>query len=173
MKLIEAHNPIIRQNLEAFDFDNPVVPPLELVEEMQKVRLEGRGVGLAANQVGVDTRVIVIGTIGEDFEACFFNPVITMHSKETDYFMEGCLTFPGLWLKIKRPTGITLMYQDVNGEGHHMEYNKMVARILQHEIDHLYGITFKDRANKYHLQKALKDMKKTARIKKKVDKQVN
>ena len=57
------------------------------------------------------------------------------------------------------------MYQDVNGEGHHIEYNKMVARILQHEIDHLYGVTFKERANKYHLQKALKDMKKTWELK--------
>tara|TARA_B110000263_G_C14889448_1_gene321069 strand:+ start:50 stop:247 length:198 start_codon:yes stop_codon:yes gene_type:complete len=65
------------------------------------------------------------------------------------------------------------MYHDVCGEGHHMQYNTMVARILQHEIDHLYGITFKERANKYHLQKALKDMKKNARLKKRVDKQAN
>ena len=50
MKLVEEHSPIIRQNLEAFDFDNPVVPPGELVEEMQKIRVDGRGVGLAANQ---------------------------------------------------------------------------------------------------------------------------
>ena len=159
MKLIKENNLILRKVCEPFDFDNPIVPPLELVSEMQKIRLAGRGVGLAANQVGVDARVIVLGTISEEFEAVYFNPIVTLASEETEYFVEGCLTWPGLYIKIKRPKAITVMYQDAEGESHHMKYDRMVSRILQHEIDHLHGITFKDRATKYHLEKARKDLK--------------
>ena len=84
MKLVKETDPILKKVLQPFDFENPIMPPHELVAEMQRVRKEAGGVGLAACQVGIDARVIVIGMGGfetegvEEFETAYFNPVVSL-----------------------------------------------------------------------------------------------
>jgi len=165
MELVKETHEILKKELQPFDFENPIKDPKELVEQMHRVRRKDGGIGLAANQVGVDTRVLVIGmgdfTIDgvDDFAKAFFNPVITKYSNEKEYMIEGCLSFPGLFVKVKRPKDIEIEYYDEEGVKWLDHLSGMTSRILQHEIDHLDGITFLQRANPHHLEKAKKDRK--------------
>jgi peptide deformylase len=139
---------------------------------MHKVRKLDGGIGLAAPQVGIETRVIVIGmgslqTEGtEEFSKAFFNPEITEFNEKQEYMVEGCLSYPGLFVKVKRPTEITFTYEDEDGTKFYDHLSGITARIVQHEIDHLDGITFDTKANRIHLQKAKKDRKLSGRYKK-------
>ena len=174
MKLVNEKDPILKKVMPDFNFDDPITDPVELVEKMHEVRKEDGGIGLAAPQIGVETRVVVIGMGGlqsegvEDFAKAFFNPEITEFSKTQEYMVEGCLSFPGLFVKVKRPTEITFTYEDEDGTKYYDHLSGITARILQHEIDHLNGITFDTKANRIHLQKAKKDRKLSERHKKRL-----
>ena len=178
MKLVEQTNPILRKVCTPFDFNEPVMDPYELAEGLHEIRRKDGGVGLAAPQVGIDTRALVIGlgsleTEGtEDYDQVFFNPTITASEGKEVYWVEGCLSFPGLFVKVKRPEAITLYWETEEGTGCDESFSGMTARILQHEIDHLDGITFVQRANRHHLQQAQKQMKLSARRKKKLDEEI-
>ena len=175
MNLIHETSEILIKPMPAFDFNNPVVPPHELVEEMQKLRKENGGVGLAAPQLGVETRELVIGAGNfesegtEDFNKAFFNPSIKYLEGEESYMIEGCLTFPGLFIKIKRPDVASINYYDQDGVNFEEVFTGMTSRILQHEIDHLDGILFTSRANRIHLEKDKKDRKLSERRRKKMN----
>ena len=175
MKLIRETSELLTRPMPAFDFENPIVPAQELIDAMQEVRKENGGVGLAAPQVGVETRVLVIGagnfdTEGtEDFNKAFFNPSIKYLEGEESYMIEGCLTFPGLFVKIKRPDVACINYCDENGVNFEEIFTGMTSRILQHEIDHLDGILFTSRANRVHLEKAKKDRRLSERRRKKLN----
>jgi len=172
MKLVEETNIILRQKCDPFDFNEPIMDPYELVEGLHKIRREGKGVGLAAPQVGLATQVLVIGmgdftTEGvSDYDQCFFNPVITQFSEETEVMIEGCLRFPNLVGKVKRPKDIEVTWYSEEGSECSQSFGGMTSRILQHEIDHLNGITFLKRADRYHLHKAQKDRKMLERYRK-------
>ena len=172
MKLVEETNLILRQKCDPFDFNEPFMDPYELVEGLHKIRREGKGVGLAAPQVGLKTRVLVIGmgdftTEGvEDYDQCFFNPVITRSSEETELMIEGCLSFPDLVLKVKRPKDVEITWYTEEGSECTQSFGGMTSRILQHEIDHLDGITFIQRATMFHVNKARKDRKMVERYRK-------
>ena len=172
MKLVEETNLILRQKCDPFDFNEPIMDPYELVEGLHKIRREGKGVGLAAPQVGLATQVLVIGmgdftTEGvSDYDQCFFNPVITRSSDEIELMVEGCLSFPDLVLKVKRPKDIEVTWYSEEGSEVSQSFGGMTSRILQHEIDHLDGITFIKRADRYHLHKAQKDRKMLERYRK-------
>ena len=178
MKLVEQTNPILRKVCTPFDFNEPVMDPYELAEGLHEIRRKDGGVGLAAPQVGIDTRALVIGmgsleTEGtEDYDQVFFNPTITASEGKEVYWVEGCLSFPGLFVKVKRPEAITLYWETEEGTGCDESFSGMTARILQHEIDHLDGITFIKRANRHHLQQAQKQMKLSARRKKRLDEEI-
>ena len=165
MKLVEENNPILKTICDPFDFENPLMDSHKLVEELHKIRISGNGVGLAAPQVGINTRVLVLGTTSE-FQMSYFNPIIAAVGETEEYMIEGCLSYPRLFVQIKRPKDIAVVWWDADGEQHDMKYNQMVSRILQHEIDHLNGITFLKRANRYHLEKAKKELKRYNRRKK-------
>lgn len=172
MKLVSEKDPILKKVMPDFNFDNPIMDPNELVKKMHKVRKKDGGIGLAAPQIGIETRVIVIGmgnlrTEGtEDFAKAFFNPEITESSKDEEYMVEGCLSYPGLFVKVKRPKEITFTFEDEDGTKYYDHLGGITARIVQHEIDHLNGVTFDTRANRIHLQKAKKDRKLAGRYKK-------
>ena len=175
MKLIRETSDMLTRPMPAFDFANPMVPPQELIDEMQKVRKDFGGVGLAAPQVGIETRVLVIGagnmeTEGVDeFNKAFFNPSIKYLEGDKTYMIEGCLTFPGLFVKIKRPDVACINYCDQDGVNFEEIFTGMTSRILQHEIDHLDGILFIKRANRFHLEKAKRDRKLSERRRKKLN----
>ena len=112
-----------------------------------------KGIGLAAPQVGELKRIIAVHPIQERTPEekaskepqIFINPKIIKKSKETIIDEEGCLSFPGLWLKIKRSKGVEVEALNEKGEKIHLKAEGLPARILQHEIDHLDGILFIDR----------------------------
>ena len=172
--LVNEKDPILKKVMPHFNFDDPITNPVELVEEMHRVRKEDGGIGLAAPQIGVETRVVVIGMGGlqsegtEDFAKAFFNPEVTEFSETQEYMIEGCLSFPGLFVKVKRPSEITFTYDDEDGTKFYDHLSGITARILQHEIDHLDGITFDTKANRIHLLKAQKDRKLSKRYKKRL-----
>ena len=135
----------------------------ELEQEMIKFMLMNNGIGLAANQVGLTKRVFVIGSRSiPEFPAPFaiFNPRILSASKETSVFQEGCLSYPGLYLSIKRPAKITAEYQDSDANTHTVEMDGYVARCFQHELDHLNGVCFVDIVSPLKLQLAMKKLRK-------------
>ena len=172
MKLVKETNSILYKRCDPFDFNEPIIDPYQLVDQLHKIRREGKGVGLAAPQVGLATQVLVIGmgdftTEGvSDYDQCFFNPVITRFSDETIVMIEGCLSFPDLVVKVKRPKDIEVTWYSEEGSEVSQSFGGMTSRILQHEIDHLDGITFIKRADRYHLHKAQKDRKMLERYRK-------
>ena len=172
MKLVKETDEILFKQCDPFDFNEPIMDPYELVDELHKVRREGKGIGLAAPQVGLATQVLVIGmgdftTEGvSDYDQSFFNPVISKFSDETEVMIEGCLSFPDLVVKVRRPTDIELTWYTEEGSECSQSFGGMTSRILQHEIDHLNGITFLKRADRFHLSKAKNDRKKLERYRK-------
>ena len=172
MKLVKETDSILYKRCDPFDFNEPIMDPYELVDELHKVRKEGKGIGLAAPQVGLATQVLVIGmgdfkTEGvSEYDQCFFNPVITQFSEETEVMIEGCLSFPDLVVKIKRPKDIEVTWYSEEGSEVYQSFGGMTSRIIQHEIDHLDGVTFLKRADRYHLHKAQKDRKMLERYRK-------
>jgi peptide deformylase len=89
-----------------------------------------------------------------------FNPCILEVSEETSMFKEGCLSYPGLWLSIKRPAKIVAEYQDSNANTHTVEMDGYVARCFQHELDHLNGVCFVDIVSPMKLQLAMQKLRK-------------
>jgi peptide deformylase len=119
----------------------------QTAEEMFQTMLEADGIGLAAPQVNISQAYLVIGMPHDDeeLERMFFaNPEITETRGEIG-MEEGCLSIPGIREEVVRPEWIRLRYQDLQGRLHEMETDGLLARVLQHEIDHLNGILFTDR----------------------------
>ena len=114
------------------------------------------GVGLAAPQVGVSKRVIIVQT--EKGPVILVNPKIIKKSREKETMEEGCLSLPGIWLKIKRAKKVEAVAIDKEGKKIKINTEGLSARILQHEIDHLNGILIIDRINLF--QKLLFKLKK-------------
>jgi peptide deformylase len=113
------------------------------------------GIGLSANQLGLDYRVFVMRTADSGIKA-FFNPEVTKLSKETEMMKEGCLSFPDIYLMIKRPKAIEFEYTDSDGERHTLQLEGLGSRCVQHELDHLNGIIFLQRASRFKIERALK-----------------
>ncbi len=118
-----------------------------LLDRMWQVLADDGGVGLAAPQIGVSQRVVVIrdpGQPGPRQRLDLVNPVITETSGPEVPFEEGCLSFPGLYTSIVRPRGVAVTYHDRDGNPQVLRDEGLVARIVQHEVDHLDGVLFID-----------------------------
>lgn len=161
-ELIEEVSKVLREPPPEFDFENPPEDPKEVEKNMAEAMDKFGGIGLSANQVGLPYKMFVMktadkGTVG------FFNPKITRASTETDLMKEGCLSFPDLYLMIKRSKTIEFEYQDAEGETHTLVLEDMGARVVQHEVDHLNGVVFLQRASRLKLERALKARPKEER----------
>ncbi len=122
----------------------------KLVSDMKKAMRENEGVGLAANQIGKDLSLFVIDIKTADaykVPEVYFNPEITEYSHETDAMEEGCLSIPEFYVPITRAKKIKIKAVDENGNKIKFRARGFLARVLQHETDHLNGKTIKDRAN--------------------------
>lgn len=159
-QLVDCNDPILRQELEPFDFSNPPVDPLDLATDLAETMLANGGVGLAANQCGLPYRMFIMNA--DELIPCF-NPRIVDYSEETVVLEEGCLTNPGLFVKVKRPRRIKVRYTEPNGQTTTKIFDGMTARVFQHELDHLNGIVYTQRASKIHLEQARKAAKKAQR----------
>lgn len=123
----------------------------ELVSNMLETMYANNGVGLAATQVGSDLRLCVIETDGEQY--VLINPQITSKSKNKVISEEGCLSFPGIYFPISRHSEVQVRYTDQDGKSAKVKGHGLLARALQHEIDHLDGILITDRVSKTYLKK--------------------
>lgn len=126
------------------DFDDSLPG---LVERMFEIMYASRGVGLAAPQVGLTIRLFIAGPTGQpggDGEGVYINPEI-IERDGTDIDQEGCLSFPGLTCKIKRAKSVTIRATNLDGGTFTQSAEDLLARIFQHESDHLDGILLSDR----------------------------
>ena len=126
----------------------------KFVAEMLETMYTHRAVGLAANQVGIMRRMFVMDVSRRSL-VCF-NPIVNPISSDSVLLSEGCLSFPNIYLKIKRPSGIELKYQSITGSEENIVLDGWPSRCAQHETDHLNGVVFTDLVSKLRLQMAKK-----------------
>ncbi len=134
------------------DFDEALE---RLAEDMLATMREQEGVGLAANQVGRLKRILVAAV--EDDEYVLVNPVIEAASETTEIGAEGCLSIPGIQVEVERPTAITISGKDTTGEPIKIEAEGLLARIFQHEVDHLDGVLILDRTDRASRKAAMRE----------------
>ena len=154
-KLVEEASKVLRTPPDKFDFSDPPEDPKEIEKNLAELIEKWGGLGLSANQLGLSYRVFVMRTADKGTMA-FFNPEITALSQETELMREGCLSFPDIYLMIKRPKSIKFKYQDSDGEEQTLVMDGIGGRCVQHEVDHLNGILFLQRASQLKIERALK-----------------
>ena len=154
-QIITYPNPLLSAPCEDFNFNNPPGDPKELAIGLMQLMNHYNAVGLAANQVGVPYKVFVMKGDPENY-VCF-NPKIVYYSDDKEVLEEGCLSFPGVNVKVKRPKSIRVRFQTPSGEVVTKSFGGLTARVFQHELDHVNGQLFINRANKYHRDKAMKE----------------
>jgi len=133
-------------------FDESLV---RLTQDMLATMRDNEGVGLAANQVGRLKRVFVAAI--EDEEYVIVNPVLTDWSETTESVPEGCLSIPGILVDVERPTGVTVSGLDVSGKPLQISASDLLARVLQHEVDHLDGVLILDRTDRPSRKAAMRE----------------
>ena len=144
--------PVLREVAEEIAPDYPELQ--QLIDDMFITMDKSDGVGLAAPQIGLSIRLVVIDLTPlaedderfKDYRKVLINPYIEeFYEEEQDVMDEGCLSLPGISESVKRPTKIRISYQDVNFEEHEEIVEGFAARCMQHELDHLEGVLFVDR----------------------------
>jgi peptide deformylase len=146
LNIITYPHKILRTNLKKVDnFKDPQLK--KIIKEMKKTMLKYDGIGLAANQVNLNMRLVVINTAKGP--QAFINPKIKTKSLLKQKFDEGCISFPEITGWVSRSQKITLEYQDLNGEKIKINIQGLMATVFQHEVDHINGIVFTDRIKKF------------------------
>ena len=150
--------------------DEDIKDRKELSEAMFFAMEKYGGIGLSANQVGLPFNMFVIGghpSIENGLKMTCFNPMIVSTGEEEVMMKEGCLTYPFIFLDIKRPRKIVAKYTDENGDLQEAHLDGMMSRIFQHEYDHMLGRNFTERVSKFKLKRA---MDKREKMIKKIEK---
>ena len=158
LKLLNEDDPILKQPAEHWDFENHVNAAV-IEREMLELMRASNAIGLAGNQVGLLRRVFVM-KLTDGREIGCFNPYIMYGDNDKIEGEEGCLSFPNLWLKVKRDNKISAMYLDNTGKRCIIELEGLDARCFQHELDHLDGITFTEYVSDLKLKMARKKQRK-------------
>jgi peptide deformylase len=158
MNLVMGNDPILTKMCNEVSFTNPPFDIIDFSKQLVKYMYDSNGIGLAANQVGVPYRIFAMRGAPENF-VCI-NPKIIMPGTEEVVLEEGCLSYPGLLVKIKRPQHIRVRFNTPNGDVLTKQFTGMTARIFQHELDHLNGVVFYNKANRFHRDQAMKKWKK-------------
>lgn len=148
--------PVLRKVAEDIDIEN--YPKLdELIENMFETMYNAEGIGLAAPQIGLSKRIFVVDLDQlaqlkdeerpefKGFKKVFINAEITHRDGEMETIEEGCLSIPGIHENVSRKNRIQISYTDEKGVDHDEEYSGFIARVIQHEYDHIEGILFTDR----------------------------
>lgn len=146
MEIIKEPNKILHQKLDVINEINGDVK--SLINEMKRLMKENNGIGLAANQVGQNLRVFVIEenlAKENNVPDVYINPEITEYSKDLGQIEEGCLSISNYWPQVSRSKKIKIKATDENGEKIKFKARGFLARVLQHEVDHLNGLLIKDK----------------------------
>lgn len=162
--LVKQYNPILKKIPNMFDFSTRKHEAIPLANKLIDAMKKYGGIGLSACQIGILENVFVMG-VGEHIIA-YFNPVIVSQSENEIALEEGCLSFPNLFMKVKRPSSIVVEYQDYNGEFHrNIRFDGITAKCFHHEHDHLQGILFTEMVGPVTLEMAKKKQRKLNRRK--------
>ena len=166
-KILIEPDPILRKKCESLEKVDDQVR--KLMDDMLETMYKAPGIGLAAIQLGILKRIVVIDISKENEKQnplFLINPVITKKSKNTSIYEEGCLSIPGQFAEIERPAECTLRYINYQGKNKELKADGLLATCIQHEVDHLDGILFID-----YLSKLKKDMiiKKLVKQKKEIE----
>ena len=166
LKLVTAPNNVLKTTANDWQFqtEQDCAEAARIESEMIAVMLTERGRGLAANQVGLLKRVFVIHLEGQD-PIAMFNPRILNTSEIMQIGNEGCLSFPDLWLEVKRPSSVEAEYFDTQGNKCIITLTGIDARCFCHELDHLNGVCFTDELSPLKLAMAIKKQRKQQRKK--------
>jgi len=159
MKLVYYPDEFLSKKVKDVDIDNLTFNPLELKNEMVEFMLSKNGIGLSANQIGLDAQIFVMGN-KEDNSSILINPVVLQHTEDTVIDIEGCLSFPGIFTQVKRPKEILVEYYDENIEKKRTHLTGYSVKVFLHEWDHLQGITFRDRISPLKWKMATKKARK-------------
>ncbi|MCB2113996.1 MAG: peptide deformylase [Parvularculaceae bacterium] len=138
-----------------------------LMDDMVETMYDAKGIGLAAIQVDVPRRVIVMDLAGEDEEPSpiyFVNPEILDPSGETSLYQEGCLSVPEFYEEVERPAKCRVRYLDYNGVETTLDAEGLFATCIQHEMDHLNGVLFIDHLSRLKRDRILRKLKKEQRL---------
>jgi len=152
LNLLEPNDPLLRKRPSPYSFEEDG-DPRNLINVMHARMLELGGVGLSANQIGIDRRMFIMGS---EIPIAIFNPEILEYHNTTESLREGCLTYPGLVLNITRPKSIKVRYQNKNGDFVEEELIGLSARVFQHEYEHMEGKDFTEKVSKLKLDLAKK-----------------
>ena len=166
LPVLEIPNQILLQKAQPVEMVTEEIK--QLLSDMLETMYAEKGVGLAAPQVGVSKRIIVIDTEQRDEDGnykpgnpmCLINPEIISKSEETIFFCEGCLSVPKQNADVERYYQIKVRYLDKNGKEQELEAEDYLAVVLQHEIDHLDGILYIDRISRLKRNMLLKKLEK-------------
>jgi peptide deformylase len=164
--LVPYNDPILKLPTNPWNFseDYQGRNSVQFAEILANTMIEKGGIGLAAPQCGFPVSVFAMGDpSNKESIAVYFNPKIVDFSKEKVYLEEGCLSFPGLYVKIKRSESVRLRFSDVSGKTNTIKFSGISARVVQHEYDHLLGIVHTRKATHYHLAQARKHQRKLLR----------
>ena len=132
---------------------NPGFDPKELKEQMTELMVSKRGLGLSACQVGLDHKLFIIG---ENKENCmmFINPEVISVSEETELDVEGCLSYPDMFIRLARPKQVEAKWYDEELKEQSGSFEGYTARCFLHEFDHLYGVVYKDKVSRLKWDRA-------------------
>lgn len=147
LKIIQERNPVLRKKSE--NVKDPKSPEIQkLIQDMLMTMKEAKGIGLAAPQVGHSLRIFTVNI--EDKIYVFINPEIKDFGDDKIPFEEGCLSVPKIWGPVTRPKKLTIKALKENGKPVKIRAKGLLARVIQHEMDHLNGILFIDKSEKLY-----------------------
>lgn len=163
MKLLYYPNEFLDRQVKEVDLENPGFDPAELKKQMVDIMLANNGIGLAANQIGLDAQVFVMGDSADNSTLCI-NPTVLQYTSDTTVDVEGCLSFPNVFVKIARPKEILAKFYNEQFEECVVKIEGYSAKCYLHEWDHLQGVTFKDRVSKLKWDMATKKARKLEKV---------
>lgn len=162
MNLVYYPDPILTRTMSEVNLEDPGFDPVELKEQMVKVMLEKNGLGLSAPQVGLDYQLFVMGE-KEDASVMVINPEIVDVSDETLLDVEGCLSFPDMFVNIQRPKDVKAVWYNEKLERQEGLISGYGARCFLHEFDHLHGVVYKDKVSRLKWDRATKKKAKVVK----------
>ncbi len=159
LKIREVGDPILQKKCDEIDIKNINREILDIIEDLKATLKFGTGLGIAAPQIGVNKRIIVVGAKKENIKyndaeeipiTAMINPIWKKISEDTDIQYEGCMSVPVIRGKVERYKNIELTYFNENGEKIVRQVNGFFARLVQHECDHLDGIVFLEKVKEHN-----------------------
>lgn len=160
LPLVPHTDPILREVMPTFDFDGGE-DPIQIAKDLCDSCISHGGMGLSANQVGLRHRAFAI--MASKMIVCFNPKVVDVSNKEA-LLDEGCLSFPGISVKVRRPVMIKVRYTQPNGQVVTEKFSGLTARCFLHELSHLDGRTMLDDCSIVQKEKALKKLRKLDRV---------